>query len=107
MTDTQLLIGSLSNDLFRVATLAHRGSTTAALRFLAEAKNWARDLQSHDVADYIAKIAQDVSTKTTDSISEQEAEKYLMQGVLLQNYARHSILPPPASSTSPAAVSTV
>lgn len=45
--ETKLLVGSLSNDLFRVATLAQRGSLEAA-------------------------------------------ERYLMYGVLLQNYTLHN-----------------
>lgn len=36
MPAPKLLVGSLSNDLFRVATLAQRG----ARRFLMEAKRW-------------------------------------------------------------------
>lgn len=89
MTDTQLLIGSLSNDLFRVATLTQRGSIQAALRFLKEAKRWSILLQEKDVAGYIVKIAKDVSAQKDDHISIEVAEQHLMQGVLLQNYALH------------------
>lgn len=89
MTDAQLLIGSLSNDLFRVASLAQRGSTKAALRFLREAKRWSEPLQKQKVDSYIVKIAQDISQAETDKISLAEAERHLMYGVLLQNYALH------------------
>lgn len=87
MTNAQLLVGSLSNDLFRVASLAQRGSTKAALRFLREAKRWADPLQEEEVADYILKIAREISAKNDDAISLEEAERHLMHGVLLQNYA--------------------
>lgn len=90
MTEAQLLVGSLSNDLFRVASLVQRGSTKAALRFLEEAKRWSVPLQQQNVADYILKIAKDVSSKTGDTISLLEAEKHLMNGVLLQNYSLHT-----------------
>ena len=89
MTDLQLLAGSLSNDLFRVASLRQRGSMKAALRFLKEAKRWSSPLQQQKTAEYIVKIAKDVSDKTPNDISLGEAEKYLMCGVLLQNYALH------------------
>jgi hypothetical protein len=89
MTDLKLLVGSLSNDLFRVASLTQRGSKKAAIRFLKEAKRWSLPLQQHEAAEYIVKIAKDISDKTDDDISQSEAEKYLMHGVLLQNYALH------------------
>lgn len=90
MTDKQLFVGSLSNDLFRVASLAQRGSNSAAQRFMKEAKRWAEPLQELKVPAYIAKIANDISSKSNDAISIEQAEKYLMYGVLLQNYALRS-----------------
>lgn len=86
---TQLLIGSLSNDLFRVATLTQRGSSRAAHRFLLEAKRWSQELQNHDVAGYIVRLSIDISGSDTSDISLSDAEKYLMYGVLLQNYILH------------------
>ena len=86
-----MLIGSLSNDLFRVASLRQRGSKQAASRFLKEAKRWAMPLQEEDVAAYIVNIAKDIFYLSDDSLSLAEAEKCLMYGVLLQNYALHNI----------------
>lgn len=85
-SQTRLLVGSLSNDMFRVANLRQRGSTVAAKRFLVEAKRWASELQHQEVAGYIRKITEDVVNKESGDISEAEAERYLMYGVLLQNY---------------------
>lgn len=85
MTEKKLLIGSLSNDLFRVATLVQRGSTQAAEKFMLEAKKWAAQLDNHDLKDYIVKIIKDVQTETTLTI--EKAEKFLMYSVLLQNYS--------------------
>lgn len=90
MTNTQLLVGSLSNDMFRVATLAQRGSTKSAIRFLQEAKRWSVPLETEEVAGYIQKIARDVSSRADDDISLESAERYLMYGVQLQNYALHN-----------------
>lgn len=90
MTDTQMLVGSLSNDLFRVASLAQRGSDKAASRFLQEAQRWASDLQNKEVPTYVAQLAKDVSNRSAEDISLESAEQYLMYGVLLQNYALHS-----------------
>jgi len=88
MTDTNLLIGSLSNDLLRLATFTHNGSPSAK-RFLTEAKRWAAPLQTADLPPYIAKIVEDIILAPTDLPSLAEAEKYLMYSVLLQNYALH------------------
>ncbi len=89
MNSTQMLLGSLSNDLFRVASCAQRGSTQAASRFLTEAKRWAISLQSQTVAAYIKTIANDIAQREVSDISIESAERYLMYGILLQNYTLH------------------
>jgi hypothetical protein len=90
MTESLMLVGSLSNDLFRVASLAQRKSTKAASRFLKEAKRWAKPLSESNVNDYIVKIAKDISARKNNDISIKSAELYLMYGILLQNYALHN-----------------
>ncbi|MBP9700398.1 hypothetical protein KBD71_03920 [Candidatus Woesebacteria bacterium] len=90
MNNTHLLVGSLSNDLFRVASLTQRGSTTAALRFALEAKRWANSIQENEVAPYIHRIVLEISKEELKVITIEDAEKYLMYGVLLQNYALHT-----------------
>jgi hypothetical protein len=85
--ETRLLLGSLSNDLFRVATLAQRGSVTGAGRFLQEAKRWAGPLKSMPVKAYIKKIAAEIEAADGE-IDMALAEKYLMYGILVQNYAK-------------------
>lgn len=89
MTDTQLLIGSLSSDLFRVASLTQRGSTTAATRFLQEARRWSNSIKNHKVPRYIMSIVEKVSEDKEEHINMETAEKYLMYAVLLQNYTLH------------------
>lgn len=87
MTEKKVLIGSLSNDLLRVANLTQRGSTTAAERFLQEAKKWANQLDAHELAEYIEEIVKDVRSDT--ALTLETAEKFLMYSVLLQNYSLH------------------
>ncbi len=91
MTDTQLLIGSLSNDLFRVASLTQRGSNQAAARFLHEAKRWSNSIQDHKVPPYIKSIAENISDYQEEHFDLETAEKYLMYAVLLQNYSLHQM----------------
>lgn len=90
MSEEQMLAGSLSNDLFRVASLVQRGSKTAASRFLRESQRWSKDLQNLTKVAYIEKIARDISSREESEIDEASAERYLMYGVLLQNYTLHS-----------------
>ena len=91
MTKTQILIGSLSNDLFRVASCTVNGSTGSAFRFTQEAKRWAVPLQKQKVAKHIKKIAQEVSSFTGDEVTLEQAERCLMHGILLQNYVLQTL----------------
>lgn len=88
MTDTRLLVGSLSNDLLRVANMVQRGSTKASVRFLEEAKRWT-DFYPGQVKDYVYRIAEDVKYTRSSDLNLEKAEKFLMYSVLLQNYALH------------------
>lgn len=91
MNDIRLLVGSLSNDLYRVASLGQRGATAGALRFLKEAKRWSKPLETSNTASYIKEIAAEISAKECQTISEAQAERFLMQSILLQNYAKHKL----------------
>ena len=82
-----MLIGSLSNDLMRVASLTQRGSDKAAERFLVEAKKWAEQLSKYKFKGYILKIIEDIQSET--ALSLEKAEKFLMYSILLQNYCLH------------------
>lgn len=89
MTDLQLLVGSLSNDLFRISSLEQRGSKAAAHRFLVEAKRWSVPLEQSVQKKYIQRIAHEVTI--TEELGIEKAETFLMYGILLQNYALHSL----------------
>jgi len=86
MTEIQTLVGSLSNDLFRVASLTQRGSKKASERFSRESKRWAKPLLEKDIPVYLKKIVTDV-TEFDDPINLERAEKLLMYAILLQNYS--------------------
>lgn len=90
MTDLIMLVGSLSNDLHRIANLTQRGSDTAAIRFLLEAKRWSVPLESAVVKPYVRKIAKDVSMTRNADLNLEKAETFLMYGTLLQNFALHN-----------------
>lgn len=91
MTDTQMLIGSLSNDLFRIASLKQRGSDIAANRFLKEAQRWSVLLEKSAEKQYIKDIARDVTNTSPADLVLIKAETFLMYGTLLQNYTLHNM----------------
>jgi len=91
MNETIQLIGALSNDLFRVATLAQRGSNDSAIRFMQEAQRWSDSLQNKNLPTYITQIVTDVASREPTDISLESAERYLMYGVQLQNFALHNM----------------
>lgn len=91
MSKTQILIGSLSNDLFRVANMVARGSEKGAMRFFIEAQKWNTELKTHKLKPYIQKIIADVDDENSENILDMaKAEKYLMYSILLQNYSLHT-----------------
>jgi hypothetical protein len=89
MNDTHLLIGSLSNDLLRLATFTYNGSSSAR-RFITEAKRWALPLTNADLPPYIAKIVVEINATPSTLPTLADGERYLMYSVLLQNYALHN-----------------
>ncbi len=90
MNETQMLIGSLSNDLLRVASLTQRGSVKGAMRFFEEAKRWSEQLHDKQAKQYIKNIVNEIRSTSSEEITLENAEKYLMYGILLQNYSLHN-----------------
>jgi len=86
MTEEKMLIGSFSNDLYRVASLVQRGSMNAANKFLLESKRWTSELKNYDLKDYLKKIIIDLENGD-HHLDESRAEKLLMYSILLQNYS--------------------
>jgi len=92
MTEENLLIGSLSSDLFRIASSTYRGSMVAADRFNIESKKWLLSLKKYKPKHYISKILHDLENNLLDQKNDLEkAEKCLMYATLLENYALKNI----------------
>lgn len=92
MKTTTQLVGALSNDLFRVASLTQRGSEVAAARFFQEAQARSHELQDHQLPPYLEKVITDVARREPTDLSIISAERYLMYGVQLQNFAQHALM---------------
>lgn len=90
MNDTNLLLGSISNDLFRVVSLFCRGSSTSSIKFLHEAKKWSMQVDNQKIPQYIAKIITKINNNEIENL-EIDAEDYLMYAILLQNYTLQNI----------------
>lgn len=89
MNETKMLIGSLSNDLFRVSTMIYRKSPAAEV-FFREIFRWIRSLDKASVKPYIQEILEDLeSHESHPSYTQERAETYLTYSILLQNYALH------------------
>lgn len=89
MTETNMLIGSLSNDLSRVANMIYRKSSGAEI-FFHEMFRWLKDIDPTSVKPYIQTILADLQThEKNPQYTEERAETYLMYSVILQNYTLH------------------
>jgi len=87
MTETKMLIGSLSNDLSRVATMIYRKSSSAEI-FFYEMYRWIDALDITSLKPYIQAIINDlISQRGHPQFSQERAETYLMYSTLLQNYS--------------------
>lgn len=89
MNEQLLLMGSLSNDLLRVANSVARGSEKAAQNFWNSGQIWLNDLLKYPNKAYIEKILLDLQNDCFSATDKVKAEKYLMQSILLQNAALH------------------
>ena len=89
MTETKMLIGSLSNDLSRVANMIYRKSSGAEI-FFREIFRWIKALDNKSVKPYIQAILEDLkSHELHPQYTQERAETYLMYSILLQNYSLH------------------
>ena len=84
-----MLIGSLSNDLSRVANMIYRKSSSADT-FFHEMFRWIKAININAVKPYIQAILKDLkSHEHHPQYSAERAETYLMYSILLQNYSLH------------------
>lgn len=89
MNNQLLLIGSLSNDLLRVANSIERGSVRSAQNFWNQGQLWLKDLLQYQNKPYIQKLLLDLKNDNFSPTDKIKAEKYLMQSILLQNATLH------------------
>lgn len=89
MTDTRMLLGSLSNDLYRVATSLNRKSYAVSDKFWLEAHRWTEELLRAKTPPYIARILRESDGEDTVVCTDDQAEKLFMYSILLKNYALH------------------
>lgn len=89
MTETKMLIGSLSNDLSRTANMMYRKSPSAET-FFHEMFRWIKAIDTASVKPYIQEILKDLQSHEQDpKYTEERAETYLMYSIILQNYSLH------------------
>ena len=91
MTQQQILLGSLSQDFFRIANFIQTGSIKSAERFWQEAHHWIECLQKERNPTYLTKILKDIIDTDFDAFSLEQGEKILTYGVILQSLAVHGI----------------
>ena len=91
MTETKMLIGSLSNDLARVANMMYKKSSSTEV-FFHEMFRWVHGLDTGRMKPYIQNILADIkSHEKHPQFTEERAESYLMYSTLLQNYTLHIV----------------
>ncbi len=89
MTETKMLIGSLSNDLARVAAMIYGKSASAEI-FFREMYRWINQLDVSTVKPYIQTILKNLKSHgQKPEYTQERAETYLMYSTILQNYILH------------------
>jgi hypothetical protein len=92
MTKQQILLGSLSQDLFRIANFIHTHSKRSANRFWQEQKRWLKELEKEKLAPYLLKIIHELKALDFDATSLAQGEKLLTYGVIIQSLACHNLV---------------
>ena len=84
--NNKIALESLAMDLKRVALGYHRGSNTMALRFVSEALNRKKEIDSSLVKPYIKRLLQTLEDELNHTDKKRVAENSLMISTLFQNY---------------------
>jgi len=87
MNKQQILLGSLSQDLFRIANFIHTGSHKSAERFWQETKRWTGELKKENNPIYLNKILSRLDKINFDPTSLEQGELLLTYGVITQSLA--------------------
>jgi hypothetical protein len=89
MPNKQLLLSSLSQDLFRIANFVQTGATKSAWRFWQETRRWLAELQQENMPSYLRRIMTELETMNFDPSNLSQAERILTYGVITQSLAYH------------------
>ena len=87
MSEKQILLGSLSQDLFRIANFIASGSVKAAERFWDESQKWIKELKKYNHPAYLTKILHKLQKMKLDTKSMEQGELFLTYGVIIQSVA--------------------
>ena len=91
MSEQQILLGSLSQDLFRIANFIQTGSIKSAERFWQETKRWITQLKKEDNPAYLDRILTNLDKINFNPTSLEQGEKILTYGVITQSLAINGI----------------
>ncbi len=89
MNEQQVLLGSLSQDLFRIANFIQTGSEKSAQRFWQEAIRWVEDLKKNKKPAYLDRVLDRISEIELNPSSIEQGEEILTYGVITQSLAIH------------------
>jgi len=91
ISSQQVLLSSLSQDLYRVANFVHAGSIKSADRFWLEAGRHVKELLRAKNPPHLNKILMDLGKMDFDSTSIEQGELLLTYGLIAQSLAFHGI----------------
>jgi hypothetical protein len=91
MSEQQILLGSLSQDLFRISNFIQTGSVKSAERFWRETKRWIEALEKENNPFYLKNILHKLSHLSLNPTSLEHGELILTYGVITQSVAVHGV----------------
>jgi hypothetical protein len=91
MTQNQILLSSLSSDLYRVALAAHKKTPAMKMRFIKETSRWLNDIDDTELKPYIQKVLAKIKQIEAIESDELLADQCLVYSILLKNYVIHNI----------------
>ena len=89
MTKEQVLLASLSQDLFRIANFVYVGAPASAERFWRESQRWLGELEKANLPPALAKIIRRLQATAFDAHCLAQGERLLTYAVITQSLAYH------------------
>ena len=85
VTNVNMLLSSLSMDLYRVAQAANRGSVATCRRFLTETNRWSNELEKMTLKPSVLKLINKTKQLQKYEVDQTLAEHALVYSILLKN----------------------